>query len=186
MKFISEPLEGLYEFEYPRFLDERGVFAKPFHSGSLSEYGVNADFKEFYFSDSHKDVLRGMHFQLPPHDHGKLVFVSSGCVLDVVLDVRRSSLTFGKYVSFELCAEDQRCIYLSSGFAHGFLSLEDNSRINYLVTSLYSPAHDAGVRWDSFDFNWPVNNPIVSPRDAVFLTLEDFGKSNDLDWHTNL
>ena len=186
MKFVGQPLGGLFEFEYPRFSDERGGFAKPFHSGSLSEYGLSADFKESFYSDSHKDVLRGMHFQLPPHAHGKLIFVSRGCVLDVMLDVRHASPTFGEYVSFELCADDQRCLYISPGFAHGFLSRENNSRINYLVTSVHSPAHDAGVRWDGFDFNWPVNSPIVSPRDAVFLTLEDFGKSNDLDWHTNL
>ena len=69
MKLIDQPLEGLYEFEYPCFNDERGEFAKPFHSGSLSEYGVNTDFKEFFYSDSHKNVLRGMHFQLPPYEH---------------------------------------------------------------------------------------------------------------------
>ena len=186
MKFVGQPLGGLFEFEYPRFSDERGEFAKPFHSGSLSEYGLSADFKEFFYSDSHKDVLRGMHFQLPPHAHGKLIFVSGGCVLDVVLDIRHASPTFGEYVSFELCADDQRCLYISPGFAHGFLSLENNSRINYLVTSVHSPAHDAGVRWDSFGFKWPVSSPIVSPRDADFLTLEDFQKSDDIDWHTNL
>ena len=186
MKFIDQPLGGLYEFEYPCFSDERGVFAKPFHSESLFELGLNSDFKEFFFSDSNKDVLRGMHFQLPPHGHDKLVFVSSGCVLDVVLDIRHSSPTFGEFVSFELFENDQRCLYISSGFAHGFLSLEDNSRINYLVTSLHSPTHDTGVRWDSFNFNWPVSSPIISPRDSDLLTLEDFGKLNDIDWHTNL
>ena len=186
MKLVSQALQGVYEFEYPHFSDERGGFAKPYHAGSLGEYGLKADFKEFFYSDSHKHVLRGMHFQLPPHDHGKMVFVTSGAVLDVALDVRKASPTFGQSVSFELCADDQRCIYLSSGFAHGFLSLEDNSRINYLVTSLHSPTHDVGVRWDSFSFQWPVSSPVISSRDADFSTLENFGKSNDIDWNTNL
>jgi len=186
MKLISQALQGVYEFEYPHFNDERGGFAKPLNAGALSEYGINSNFKEFFYSDSHKNVLRGMHFQLPPHDHGKLVFVSSGCVLDVVLDVRELSPTFGECVSFELSADDQRCIYMSSGFAHGFLSLEDNSRINYFVTSLHSPAHDSGVKWDSFNFNWPVKNPLLSPRDEALLSLEAFSSSNDIDWHTNL
>ena len=186
MKLISQALQGVYEFEYPHFSDERGGFAKPFHAGSLSEYGLNSDFKEFFYSDSHKNVLRGMHFQLPPHDHGKLVFVSSGCVLDVALDIRESSPTFGESVSFELSTGDQRCIYISSGFAHGFLSLEVNSRINYLVTSVHSPAHDSGVRWDSFNFEWPVKNPLLSPRDKAFLSLDEFSSSHDIDWNTNL
>ena len=186
MKLVSQALQGVYEFEYPHFSDERGGFAKPYHAGSLGEYGLKADFKEFFYSDSHKHVLRGMHFQLPPHDHGKMVFVTSGAVLDVALDVRKASPTFGQSVSFELCADDQRCIYLSSGFAHGFLSLEDNSRINYLATSLHSLTHDVGVRWDSFSFQWPVSSPVISSRDADFSTLEDFGKSNDIDWNTNL
>jgi len=186
MKLVSQALQGVYEFEYPRFSDERGGFAKPFHSGSLSEYGLNTEFKEFFYSDSHKNVLRGMHFQLPPHNHEKLVFVSSGRVLDVALDIRKSSPTYGKSVSFELCADDQRCIYISSGFAHGFLSLEDNSRINYLVTSVHSPTHDSGVKWDSFNFEWPVTNPLLSSRDKAFLSLNVFSTSHDIDWHTNL
>ncbi len=186
MKLISQELQGIYEFEYPRFSDERGGFAKPYHAGSLGEYGLKADFKEFFYSDSHKHVLRGMHFQLPPHDHGKLIFVTSGAVLDVALDVRKTSPTFGQSVSFELSADDQRCIYISSGFAHGFLSLEDNSRINYLVTSLHSPAHDSGVKWDSFNFKWPVTSPLLSPRDEAFLSLDEFVSTHDIDWYTNL
>jgi len=181
MKLVSQALEGVFEFEYPNFGDERGGFAKPFHAGSMSEYGLNSNFKEFFYSDSHKNVLRGMHFQLPPHDHGKLVFVSSGCVLDVALDVRESSSTFGESVSFELSAVDQRCIYISPGFAHGFLSLEDNSRINYLVTSLHSPKHDTGVRWDSFDFDWGVSNPILSVKDKSLDTLEKINRER-INW----
>jgi len=186
VKLISQILHGVYEFEYSLFSDDRGAFAKPFHAGLLSEYGLHSDFKEFFYSDSHKNVLRGMHFQLPPYDHGKLIFVTSGSVLDVALDVRKSSPTFGESVSFELCADDQRCIYISSGFAHGFLSLEDDSRINYLVTSLHQPSHDLGVSWDSFNFNWPVAKPHISPRDASFMALDEFRKLNDINWHTNL
>ena len=115
-----------------------------------------------------------MHFQTPPHDHAKYFTVVTGSVLDVILDMRRSSLTFGQCFSIELNSTDENTLYLPKGIAHGFLSLRDNTLTQYAVTSTYAPDHDRGVLWSSIPFEWPVARPIISGRDVGFPTFENY------------
>jgi dTDP-4-dehydrorhamnose 3,5-epimerase len=174
MKIIKTKLAGLFIIEPDVFSDERGALTKPFHKQTFIDNGMVATFDESFYSLSHKGVIRGMHFQIPPEDHAKLVYVPSGKILDVLVDLRKSSPTYGQHVSVELSAEKKNMVYIPKGFAHGFLSLEDNSCTTYLQSTMRSAPHEAGIRYDSFGFAWPVEKPIVSKRDTEFPTLEDF------------
>lgn len=174
MKIINTPFEGLYVLETVHFKDERGGFQKLFNEDFFRENGLDTDFREFYYSVSHRDVIRGMHFQLPPLDHTKLVYVSQGHILDVVVDLRKSSPTFRQCFSLELDGEKAQYLYIPKGFAHGFRSLRDGSVVNYAQTSCYSREHDAGVAYDSIGFDWGVSKPVVSGRDTTFPRLDEF------------
>lgn len=175
MKCDPVGIEGCYKLELTCAADERGSFIKLFHSGSFAELGLRCDFREEYCSWSHKDVIRGMHFQVPPMDHAKVVYCLSGSVLDVVLDLRNGSLTYGQYRAFQLTGERPVGIYIPSGVAHGFMSTSASSLMMYKVTSVHSPQHDAGVAFDSFGFEWPVAKPIVSARDQRHPRMAEFG-----------
>lgn len=174
MKKIETPLAGLYILETVNFQDERGRFQKLYNSGFFEENGLDTDFKEFYYSVSRKNVIRGMHFQLPPFDHTKLVYVSKGKIRDVVVDLRKKSATFGKFFSLEMDEQEARYLYIPRGMAHGFLALEEGSIVNYAQTSCYAKDQDGGIAWDSFGFDWGVQQPIVSGRDLTFEKLENF------------
>jgi dTDP-4-dehydrorhamnose 3,5-epimerase len=152
--------------------DKRGVFVKTFHAPQFQQQELATDFRESYYSISHRDVIRGMHFQLPPHEHDKLVYVTQGEILDVIIDLRRGSATFGQHVALRL-VEHTQAVYIPRGCAHGFLTLSDTATVVYNVTSVYEPTADAGIRWDSFGFEWPVQQPIISDRDAAFGTLAE-------------
>lgn len=173
-KIISCQIEGVVIIESSSFIDDRGVFIKTFHSDFYIENGLNTEFKEEFFTVSSKNVIRGMHFQVPPFDQEKLVYCVKGKMLDVILDLRVNSLSYKQHISFELNGSDGKLIYIPKGLAHGFCSLEDNSIMIYNVTSMHSPDHDTGIRWDSFGFKWPVETPIISSRDRSFPTLESF------------
>lgn len=115
-----------------------------------------------------------MHFQLPPYEHTKLVYLNSGKILDVVLDIRKTSKTFGQHFSIQMNIENPTLIYIPVGCAHGFLSLEDNSMVSYLQTSVYNKDFDTGILWNSFGMEWKTENPIVSDRDNSFIKLGTF------------
>ncbi|MDR0824620.1 MAG: dTDP-4-dehydrorhamnose 3,5-epimerase family protein [Prevotella sp.] len=177
MKKIETFIDGLIILETNHFKDDRGSFQKLFNYDFFRENGLDTDFREFYYSISKKDVIRGMHFQLPPCDHSKLVYVSKGRIRDVVLDLRTDSKTYKQFFSIELDDAAARYLYISKGLAHGFLSLEDDTIVNYAQTSCYSKEHDSGIKFDSFGFDWQINNPIVSGRDSNFESLVNL-KSN--------
>ncbi|MES1180399.1 MAG: dTDP-4-dehydrorhamnose 3,5-epimerase [Verrucomicrobiota bacterium] len=174
MKLIPTELPGLRLIRPKFFQDARGSFVKTFHRDIFHELGLDFEPREEFFSTSAKNVLRGMHFQLPPAAHAKLVYCIAGNVLDVVLDLRKNSPMFGRSYGRELSAVNREMFFIPVGFAHGFLALEDNTTMVYQTSTVHSPAHDAGVRWDSFDFDWPVKNPILSDRDQKFPTLREF------------
>lgn len=174
MKLINTPFQGLFILETINFQDERGRFQKMFNSDFFRENSLDTDFKEFYFSVNNKGVRRGMHFQIPPFEHTKLVYVSNGRILDVCVDIRRQSPTYGKCFSIELDDTKAQYLYIPKGFAHGFLSLEDGSIVNYAQTSCYNRECDCGILQDSIDFDWGIDNPIVSGRDLTFPKLSDF------------
>lgn len=168
------PLKDALVIDMPAFTDARGLFVKTFHQTTLKEAGIDFALRESYFSLSNKDVIRGMHFQLPPHQHAKLVFCPQGAILDVIVDLRKASPTYGQYHAQELSAANHKAYYIPEGFAHGFKSLTDDAITYYLVSSEYSQPHDTGILYNSFGFDWGVEDPILSARDLSFGTLAAF------------
>ncbi len=173
-QFDKLPLNDALLITLPAFEDARGSFVKTFHDTTLRNAGIRFELKESYFSFSKKGVIRGMHFQLPPHQHAKLVFCPQGAILDVIIDLRKDSPGFGKYHAEVLSRENHRAYYIPEGFAHGFKALTDDALTYYFVSSEYSPEHDTGIRYDSFGFDWEVQEPVLSTRDLSFPGISDF------------
>ena len=171
MKIIPTHINGLFILETTNFVDERGSFQKLFTFDFFNENGLDFNFKELYYSVSKKNVIRGMHFQIPPCEHTKLVYVSKGKILDVVLDIRKNSATYGKYFSIELNDSSGQYLYIPKGCAHGFLSHENDSIVNYAQTSVYSKECDKGILYNSFGFDWNIDSEIISERDKSFPKL---------------
>ena len=174
MELIKTEFEGLFLIKHKVFEDQRGLFIKTYNQDQFKDLGIDLKIKERYFSVSHKNVIRGMHFQLPPDDHIKLVNVIQGSILDVVLDLRKNSKTYGKYFSVSLNVKDGMTIYIPRGFAHGFLAKEDNSVVEYNQTTGYNANSDSGIRYDSFGFDWANSFPIISSRDLEFPEFKSF------------
>jgi dTDP-4-dehydrorhamnose 3,5-epimerase len=153
-----------------RFQDDRGFFSETWNARAFREAGIDADFVQ----DNHaysveKGVVRGLHYQLPPSAQGKLVRVTKGAILDVAVDIRRASPTFGRYVSAVLSAENWRQIWVPVGFAHGYVTLEPHTEVVYKVTNLYAPALDRGILWSDpalgIDWGLAHNEAILSEKD---------------------
>jgi dTDP-4-dehydrorhamnose 3,5-epimerase len=174
--FKIEPskLPGCYKFNPKIIGDARGRFVKIFHEPSYAALGLETNFVEEYYSVSHKNVIRGLHFQVPPMDHVKMVYCLEGHALDVVLDLRLGSPTYGQFEMFELNAINSSSIYIPKGMAHGFCALSENTIMVYKVSSVYSPAHDAGVLWNSAEIPWPKDDVMLSARDQTFPPLDKF------------
>ena len=167
-------IAGCYELQ-PRVLsDQRGCFVKTFHHEWFAHHGLKTNFIEQYYSVSNQRTLRGLHFQLPPHDHAKMVYCTAGHVLDVAVDLRLQSPTYGQFVCIELSAAQGNIVYLDSGLAHGFYTRSETATLIYNVTSVYAPAYDAGIRWDSIGIPWPDSTPLLSDRDKTFPALAEF------------
>ena len=154
--------------------DDRGSFYKTYHYEIFQNHGLNNIFKESYYSISKKNVIRGMHFQVPPFDHDKLVYVPRGSIIDVVLDIRKESNTYGEFFEIELSGENKKVIYIPRGCAHGFKALEDESLVIYMQNTIYNEEYDKGIRYNSFGYNWNCQNPILSTRDESFITIDKF------------
>lgn len=185
MKLIQTAIPDVLIIELKVFGDERGWFMESFnergfHAG-LIELGlpVPRPFVQDNHSCSRKGVLRGLHYQLPPFEQGKLVRVVQGAVFDVAVDLRADSPTLGKHVSVELSAENMRALWIPEGFAHGFLALEDNTQFIYKTTDYYSKDHERAIRWDDpiLAIAWPdINGLVVSSKDqqaSFFNELEN-------------
>ncbi len=173
-RVLETSLAGCYVLMPSIHQDERGSLVKTFHEQAFREYGLNLEVKEEYFSTSKKNVIRGMHFQVPPHDHIKLVYCMQGKVLDVLLDLRRDSPTYGQAIGIELSQEQHEIVYIPSGIAHGFCVLSDEALMVYKTSTVRHPESEAGVLWSSFNFSWPNVAPILSARDKVLPALQDF------------
>jgi dTDP-4-dehydrorhamnose 3,5-epimerase/CDP-3, 6-dideoxy-D-glycero-D-glycero-4-hexulose-5-epimerase len=174
IEYSKTSIDGLLLLSNAIFHDARGSFKKLLSKDIFESLSLESDFAELYYSVSKKNVIRGMHFQTPPADHVKMVYVISGAVVDVCLDLRYSSKTFGKWFSYTLSGDDDAYLYIPKGLAHGFASLEDNTVVHYAQTTGYSSEHDCGIRYDSFGFDWGIPNPVVSNRDKSFPALADF------------
>ena len=163
--------------------DERGWFMETYKKSEFSNQGIIEDFLQDNHSHSTgKGVLRGLHFQRRPAAQGKLVRCVVGEVFDVAVDIRKGSPTYGRWVSAPLSAENRRMIWIPVGFAHGFLTMTNTAQVEYKVTAEYSREHDRGIRWDdpAIGIKWPVQNPILSRKDAEAPLLKD--ADNNFAW----
>lgn len=163
-------LEGVLEILPKRFGDARGFFSETWNAAAFAEAGVDLAFVQDNHSYSAaKGVLRGLHYQLPPRAQDKLVRVVRGAILDVAVDIRRSSPTFGKWLSLEVSADKWNQILVPRGFAHGFVTLVEHTEVIYKVTDVYSPEHDRSIRFDDPDIGveWPL------PASALQLSDKD-------------
>lgn len=167
-------LFGCFEMLPDVRTDGRGSFVKTFHLGAYEEMNLNTTWAEEYYSVSRRRVLRGLHFQIPPYDHIKIVYCVVGNVFDVILDMRLGSPTFGKHQMFDVNAKKANMLYIPSGIAHGFVTLSESATMIYKVTTVYAPEHDTGILWSSAGIEWPEFDPIVSRRDAALPSLSDF------------
>ena len=174
MKLIESQISGCFELQPNIFDDARGRFVKIFNQDDFENSGLEIRFPEQYYSVSKKNVIRGMHFQLPPCDHAKLVCCVQGAVFDAVIDLRIGSPTYGHAETFELTADKANSIYIPKGMAHGFCTLSDEAILMYSVSSVYSAECDSGIQWNSGDIAWPIQDPILSARDQSFVPLDQF------------
>ena len=179
MKFIKTEISDVYIIEPSVFGDNRGYFLESFNLEKFEENVYPIKFVQDNESKSSKGVLRGLHFQKPPFDQAKLVRCIEGRVMDVAVDIRKGSLTYGKYVAIELTGENKRQLFVPRGFAHGFSVLSDTAVFAYKVDNRYAPDYDAGIRWNDKELNiqWGMEDSIVkvSEKDAelpFFLEFE--------------
>ncbi len=156
------------------FIDQRGLFLKLYQTSSFRS-PLPTDVKEVYYSTSNKGVIRGLHFQDPPFEQGKLVTVVKGSIFDVAVDLRGGSISFGMHMSYVLTDRSCEILWIPAGFAHGFQALEDNTIVLNMMTEEYNPSHEGGVRYsdDSLRIKWPLENLIVSEKDLNLPLLKD-------------
>lgn len=175
MRIEKTEILGLLILEPQVFSDERGFFMETYSRDRYREAGIEAEFVQDNLSCSKQGVVRGLHYQAPPFAQGKLVSVLRGRVLDVAVDIRAGSPTYGNYVAVELSADNHKQFWIPAGFAHGFVSLEDETLFAYKCTALYSKEHDRGIRWNdpAVGIDWGVDTPIVSEKDQAHPLLSE-------------
>lgn len=170
-----------------RFGDARGWFTETYNRERFAAHGIDCDFvQENHSLSIPAGTVRGLHFQLPPHGQAKLVRCIRGRILDVAVDVRRGSPTFGNWIGVELSAENGEQLFVPVGFAHGFLTLEPHSEVVYKVSAFYAPTHDRGIRWNdpAIGITWPLmpeHPPVLSAKDQTQPFLADFDSPFDYD-----
>lgn len=172
-EFVPQAIEGLVLVKPRVFPDGRGFFLEHYKHTDFAAAGIGQRFSQSNHSRSAKGVLRGLHYQLPPREQGKLVRVVAGSVWDVAVDLRQGSPTFGKWLGVELSAENRTMFWIPGGFAHGFVALSDNAELEYQCTAEYDKEAEAGVRWDDPDLaiDWPAKAALVSDKDAALPPL---------------
>ena len=173
MEIISELLPETFLLRPSKFQDPRGTFVKTYHQTLFAELGIRFDMKEEFYSISKKNVIRGMHFQTPPHAHDKLVYCLNGKVLDVLIDLRTGP-GYGRVASTELSLENGMILLIPKGIAHGFLALSDESLLLYKTSTTHEQSADSAIRWNSFGYAWGVAHPILSERDHQHPPLSEF------------
>lgn len=174
MKFTTFDIEGLVLIEPLLLNDDRGYFFESYHKNRFENAGLNLNFVQDNESCSAKNVLRGLHYQIAPYEQGKLVRVICGAALDVVVDIRAKSKTFGKYVKVLLDDKQKNMLWIPPGFAHGFLSLIENTVFVYKCTNFYNKASEKGIFWNDpeIGIDWGIKDPLVSPKDLELPLLK--------------
>jgi len=168
MKFTETPLKGAFVIELEKREDERGFFARYFCEREYAEHGLSTHFVQINNSLAvHKGTLRGMHYQLAPKAETKVVRCLSGALWDCIIDLRPDSETFGQHHAVELSAHNRTMFYVPKGFAHGFITLQDNTEALYLVDEFYAPQQERGIRFDDprFGIEWPLAPSVLSDKD---------------------
>ncbi|MCX6284479.1 MAG: dTDP-4-dehydrorhamnose 3,5-epimerase [Bacteroidetes bacterium] len=176
MEIIKTPLEGLLIIKPDVFEDERGYFFESFNHGKFLNLGLDLKFMQDNESKSKKGVLRGLHFQAPPFAQGKLVRVMRGSVLDVAVDIRKNSPTYGKWESIVLSGQNKWMYWIPEGFAHGFATLEDDTIFFYKCTNIYNKASEGSILWNDtgLNINWGLQDPVISDKDKISEKFKDF------------
>ena len=176
MEIIKTPLEGLLIIKPDVFEDDRGYFFESFNHGRFLNRGLDLKFLQDNESKSKKGVLRGLHFQAPPFAQGKLVRVMQGSVLDVAVDIRKYSPTYGKWESIILSGQNKWMYWIPEGFAHGFATLEDDSIFFYKCTNIYNKASEGSILWNDPDLNinWGIQYPVISDKDRISPKFKNF------------
>ena len=171
MKFIETPLKGAFVVELVRHEDERGFFARSWCKNEFASFGLNAGLLQCSISfNKRKSTLRGMHYQVKPYEETKLVRCTMGAIYDVIIDLRLNSPTFRQWFAVELKADNYKMLYIPEGFAHGFLTLEDNSEVFYQISEFYHSECARGARWNDpvFNIKWPGKSILINARDSGY------------------
>jgi dTDP-4-dehydrorhamnose 3,5-epimerase len=171
LKFVPLPLAGAFVIEIDPIEDERGFFARTFCIDEFREQGLEPCIAQCSISfNKRKGTLRGLHYQAPPHQEAKIVRCIRGAIHDVIVDLRLDSATYRRWAAVDLTAENRRAVYVPKHFAHGFQTLADASDVHYEISERFVPEAGRGLRWNdpAFAIEWPIGDPIVSPRDAGY------------------
>ena len=174
MRFIPTHLAGAYLIEPEPVTDERGFFARTWCRNEFEEMGINSNLVQCNISyNKARGTLRGMHYQKAPHAEAKLVRCTQGAVYDVIIDLRSDSNTFTQWYGVELSAENRKALYVPEGFAHGFITLKDDTELLYQMSEFFHAECATGLRWDDpvFSINWPIDVKVISKRDRAYLNF---------------
>lgn len=179
LKFTEKSLPGVLLIEPMVFEDDRGFFMETYHGGKYGEAGMDQDFVQDNHSHSRRFTLRGLHYQLN-HPQAKLVYVITGEILDIAVDIRRGSPTFGRWTGTLLSEKNKRQLFVPAGFAHGFCVLSETADVIYKCTDLFTPGDEFGILWSdpTIDVVWPIENPTLSEKDAENPKLKDVPEEN--------
>lgn len=175
MIFNKTELQGAYIIDVMRIEDERGFFGRSYCKEEFEAHGLNTNIMQANVSyNKVKGTLRGMHMQLSPYEESKLVRCTQGSIFDVIVDMRTHSPTFKRWIGVELSANNYKMLYVPEGFAHGFITLEDNTHVTYQVTQAYTPGAERGYRWDdpAFNIKWPFHPALISEKDKAHSLFE--------------
>lgn len=183
MKLLPTHIPDLFVIEPRVFGDHRGYFFESYSKSVFEQAGIEAEFVQDNESFSSAGVVRGLHFQAPPKAQGKLVRVQKGRVLDVVVDIRKGSPTYGEHFAIELSGENKKMLWIPPGFAHGFATLEDDTVFLYKCTDTYSPEHEGSILWndDNLGINWQVKSPKLSEKDQKGPKFVEFDSPFDYE-----
>ncbi len=176
MEIEETKIEGLIIVKPSVFYDERGYFFESYNKDRFEKLGLVSDYVQDNESKSQKGVIRGLHFQKPPFAQGKLVRVIKGAVMDVAVDLRKNSPTYGQWESVELSENNKWMYWIPVGFAHGFLTLENDTIFSYKCTNLYNKASEGSLLWNDtdLDIQWNVERPIISEKDTIAPSFASF------------
>jgi len=176
MEVVKTAIEGILIIQPKVHEDTRGYFFEPYNKDAFAKIGIDAEFVQDNESLSGNNVLRGLHFQNPPYAQGKLIRVINGAVLDIAVDIRKNSTTYGQHVAIKLTGQNHTMVWIPEGFAHGFLTLENDTIFAYKCTQVYNKESEDGILWNDPDLNirWDVSNPVISEKDKKAQPFKNF------------